>query len=264
MRTHSDNSCFQSLKSLQSYCHFLRRQRHFRHRRKTTIISLLVEFDLRITHKLRTPLATKTIKLMHHGEEPSADLLTKLPTKPGLIVIIQRFATHTVDVPSHIEKQFEVVTRHLRIMHIHNPELSDVVVIGLTHLIIYQSGLGGRQPEIVVWTPPIAQVIIHTAPTLSQLFFGIRQSRHIAIVIVAPHQRHIVGHFQSLLIEFQHLLIRHKHLHLLLGSTDILMEQFLLVVDHLLQTLQFLLCGLITLHRPVVDAPHADGEHIIL
>ena len=37
-----------------------------------------------------------------------------------------------------------------------------------------------------------------------------------------------------------------------------------MVVDHLLQTIEFLLLRLIALHRTVVNAPHADGEHIIL
>ena len=37
-----------------------------------------------------------------------------------------------------------------------------------------------------------------------------------------------------------------------------------MVVDHLLQTVELLLLRLIALHRTVVNAPHADGEHIIL
>ena len=37
-----------------------------------------------------------------------------------------------------------------------------------------------------------------------------------------------------------------------------------MVVDHLLQTVELFLLRLIALHRTVVNAPHADGEHIIL
>ena len=71
------------------------------------MIFLLVEFYLRITHKLRTPHTAEPVELMHHREKAFADFQTELPTKPGLIVIIQRFATHTVDVPGHIEEKLD-------------------------------------------------------------------------------------------------------------------------------------------------------------
>ena len=34
-------------------------------------------------------------------------------------------------------------------------------------------------------------------------------------------------------------------------------------VNHLLQTIEFLLSSLIALHRPVVNTPHTDGKHIV-
>ena len=118
------------------------------HLRESPVIEFLVYLHLIPSHELRTPHAAEPVELVHHGEEPFADLLTELPTKPGLIVIIQCLTRDTVDVPGHIEKEFQVVASHLRIMHVHNPKPAHIVVVGLTHLIVYQSGLGGRQPEV--------------------------------------------------------------------------------------------------------------------
>ena len=50
----------------------------------------------------------------------------------------------------------------------------------------------------------------------------------------------------------------------MLGLADVLPQQLLLVVDDLLQAFQLLLFGLVTLHRTVMDATHADGEHVVL
>ena len=184
------------------------------HLRQTSIVELLVDLHLVKAQELRTAFATETEELMHHREELYAYLSTKLSAEPSLVVIIYGLSTHAVDVPGHIEKELQIVACHLRIMHIHNPEFTNIVVIGLAHLIVYKSGLCCCQPKIVVWTSPIGEVIIHAATAKSLLLFGIRQSCHIAVIIVTPHQSNIIGNLKSLLIELQHLFVRHKHLHL--------------------------------------------------
>ena len=179
-------------------------------------------------------------------------------------MVADSLGTDTVDIPRHVEEELQVVARHLHIVYVGYPELAHIVVVGLAHLVVDKSGLGGGQPEVVVRTSPVAQVVVHTCPTLSPLLAGIGVTRHIAIVVVTPHQGHIVGHPQPLLIELQHLLIGHEHLHLLFGLADIPAQQLLLVVDHLLQAVKLLLLRLVALHRTVMDTPHADGEHIVL
>ena len=149
-------------------------------------------------------------------------------------------------------------------MNVCNPYLSHVVVIGSTHLVIYQSWLHGCQPQMVVRTPPVAQVIIHAASAFAQLLVLFRQTCDISVVVVTPHQRNILRHFQPSLINLQHLLVGHEHLCLLRRIADVLPNQFLLVVNHLLQGIKLLLHGLHALHRAVVYAAHANGEHVVL
>ena len=135
------------------------------------------------------------------------------------------------------------------------------MVVGGLHLRIDQAGLSGRQPQVVMGTPPVAQVVINTTAATAPLLFTVAQAGHIAVVVVAPHQCHVVGNAQAALHDLQNFLVGDKHLgnlrHVLV---DILFQKLALVVYHLLQSIQFLFAGLHTLHRAVVDTTHADGE----
>ena len=149
-------------------------------------------------------------------------------------------------------------------MHIGYPQPAAVVVIGRLHLVIDESGLRGGEPEIVVRTPPVAQVIVDASPTPSLLLKAVGQARQVAVVVVAPHQRHVVGHAQAALHNLQHLLVGDEHLgHLLYLLIVILAQQLALVVDDLLQAAELLLLGLHALHRPVVNAAHANGKKLL-
>ena len=72
-----------------------------------------------------------------------------------------------MDIPCHIEEQFQIVAGHLRVVHIGNPYLPYLVIVCLTHLVVDKSGLGGGQPQVVMWSSPITQMIIDTATALA-------------------------------------------------------------------------------------------------
>ena len=77
------------------------------------------------------------------------------------------------NIPRHIEKQFQVVGSHLRVVDVGNPQTATVVVVGSTHLGVDQSWLRRRQPQVVMGTPPVAEVVVDASPTLPLLLFGI-------------------------------------------------------------------------------------------
>ena len=111
---------------------------------------------------------------------------------------------------------------------------------------------------------PVTEVVIYAAATLALLLLGIRKAGKVAIVVVAPHQGHVVRHPQAALINLQHFLVRDEDLrHLLHILAVILPYEFPLVVDDLLQAIQFLLRCLHALHRAVVNASHADGKEFL-
>ena len=79
-------------------------------------------------------------------------------------------------------------------MHIGNPLASHTVVVGLPHFLEDESRLGGGQPQIVVGPSPVAQMVVHTGTATAPLLRLIAQARQIAIVVVTPHEHHVVGH----------------------------------------------------------------------
>ena len=175
-------------------------------------------------------------------------------------MVTERGAIDAIDVPRHIKEEFKVVAGHLHIMDIGNPQFTDIAVVSLAHLVVDESRLSCGEPQIIMRTSPIAEVVIDGSPTLTLLFTDTGIARHIAIVVIAPHQRYIVRHPESHLIQFQHLFIRYEHLHQFRGVSHIFPKKHLLVVNDLLKTVEFLLLRLITLHRTVVDTTHTDGE----
>ena len=107
-------------------------------------------------------------------------------------------------------------------------------------------------------------MIIDASPTPALLLLCIGQACQVTIVIVAPHQRDVIGHTQSALHNLEHLLIRNKDLrHLLHILTVVLPDKLALVVDDLLKSRKLFLFGLHTFHRPIVDSTHANGKEFL-
>jgi len=94
------------------------------------------------------------------------------------------------------------------------------------------------------------------------LFGSVGQARHVAVVVVAPHQRDVVGHLQPHVVDVEHLFVRNEHLRLFGRVAEIFADELLLVVDDELQSVELLLHCLHALHRAVVDAAHADGQQV--
>ncbi len=112
-------------------------------RTKSARIGLFVKLNLAPAHELRPPLAAKAVVFVHCGEQFLSCFVAKQAAKPVLVVSVEGGCTHTVDVPSHVEEQFEVVAGHLGVVDVHYPELAHVVVVGSTHLVVHQARLCG-------------------------------------------------------------------------------------------------------------------------
>ena len=171
-----------------------------------------------------------------------------------------------IDVPCHVEKQFKVVGGGLQFVYIGNPQPSRVVVVSLAHLVVDESRLRCREPQVVVRPAPVAQMVIHSCPTLSFLLQRVAQACHVAVVVVAPCQHHVVGHHKPVFHHLQHLFVWYK---LLWNPLHIFVYIFSkhrpLVVNHLLQC-----CGLVvealahSLHSSVVNATHTYGVDVLI
>ena len=108
---------------------------------------------------------------------------------------------------------------------------------------------------------PIAEVVIYSSTALALLLLCIRKAGQVAIVVITPHQGDIIRHPQAALINLQHLLVRDEYLwHLLHILAIILLYEFPLVVDYLLQAVQLLLWCFHALHRTIMNASHAYSK----
>ena len=137
------------------------------------------------------------------------------------------------------------------------------MVVGGLHLRIDKTGLRGGQPKVVVRTTPITQVIIDATTAKALLLFLVAKAGHIAVVVITPHEGHIVGHLQATFQNFQNFFIGYKDLwHLFYIFTIVFADEFALVVDDLLQTVELFFLGFNTFHRTIMDAAHADGKEL--
>ena len=178
---------------------------------------------------------------------------------------VQRLRSHGVDVPRQVHKQLQVVGCHFGVVHVGHPQPPRLVVVGLAQFLVDESRLGSRQPQVVVGPPPVAQVVVYARTPAAPLLGVVAEARQVSVVVVTPHQRDVVRHAESVLVDVQHLFIRYEDLrHPCDVLADMPFQQLALVVDDLLQRLRLLLqTPAHALHGPVVDAPHADGVQIL-
>ena len=116
-------------------------------------------------------------------------------------------------------------------------------------------------------TTPVRQVIVDAVTSLALLFQRVGQTGEVAVVVVAPHQRHVVGHPDSVLIDIKHLLVGDKDG----GSpTPTLpsregVKHFVLFADDVAKSFDLFFRCPRTFHRTIVNASHTqcvDGIHI--
>ena len=182
------------------------------HGRQTTVKLLLIQFHLRPTHKLWFADGTQMVELAHGRKHFSSCLIAILTAEPRLQMPFKSIGLHLMDIPSQIEKQLQIVGGHLYIVYIGYPLTTDTMAVGLLHLLEDKTRLRGGQPQIVVGASPIAQVIIYACSSAPSLLLVVAQSSEIPIVVVAPHQHHVVGNTQPILIDFQYFFVRNKNL----------------------------------------------------
>ena len=62
--------------------------------------------------------------------------------------------------PCHVEKVLYQILRWLDVAHIQHPHLADAALVGFGELLPHQEGGKGAEPEVVVRSPPIGNMII--------------------------------------------------------------------------------------------------------
>ena len=164
---------------------------------------------------------------------------------------------HRFQVPCHIQEKFYLIFSRFNISDIQYPHFLYTPLVCQRHLLVYQGRMDSPQPKIIMRTPPIGYMIIHSVSSLTGTLCRCREMTDITIIIITPHQRHFIGHLQPGMVHIQHFLIRNKDLrHLGHILIYIFSQQIALILQDLGQNSFLFFYGLSTIHRTVVYSTH--------
>jgi hypothetical protein len=114
---------------------------------------------------------------------------------------------HARLVGGELHKVINVDLRGLEVAYVEDPVLARVVVVGLGHLFADERGRRGREPEVVVRRAPVGDVVVDAGAAGAGLFGRARQLADVAVVVVGPAERDVVGDLHADAVEIEALLI---------------------------------------------------------
>ena len=111
----------------------------------------------------------------------------------------------------------------------------------------------------------IGDVIIDSCPAAAGLLRGIRQPCDVTVVIVAPHQRNVVGQFHAVVVDVEHLLVGYKGLRNVADrAVQLRGEQLPLGADHLVGQGGLLIERHGSGHLAIVNPAHTQRKDIFI
>ncbi len=115
------------------------------------------------------------------------------------------------------------------------------------------------QPKMIMRTSPVRYMIIDSIASRTCAFFSSREMADITIIIITPHQRHIIRHLQSGMINIEHFFIGNKNLRdFSYLFINVFLNQPALIRKHTIyHGLLFLHC-LCSLHLAIVHTTHTQ------
>src|SRR5690606_6040090 len=113
------------------------------------LISRIALFLAGVAHEFRFTDVGQSVMLVHDGQE----LVGKRPAKFALEPVAQMGpdarGRHTVDIPSHIHEELDLIFQGLDIANVEYPYFPDLVFVGKLHLMIKQGWASRDQPSII-------------------------------------------------------------------------------------------------------------------
>ena len=230
-------------------------------------VSAVALFSACPAHKLRPTYVVQTIVLAHHFGHRLSQLRSELPAheSPELLILV---GFRCRCMPGHVHPAFYEILGRLYIAHIQNPHLPDATTEGFRHLPAHEERRHGAYPQIVVGPTPVARVVVDAVTPAAVSLGRIGEMTDIAVVVVGPHECHIVGHMESLLVYIEHLLVGHKHLRHTPQLAFIEVERggqhASLVVDSHLQVAHLVVHSACAQHGTIVKSAHTERVNNLL
>ena len=163
-------------------------------------------------------------------------------------------------IPCHFHEHANGKLHWLQVAHVKNPQFLNAAVIGERQLLPHVLCRRDVQPLGVAWCTYIVNVVIQSPATLALPFLYGGHTAHVAPIVVAEQDGHVVGHTQPGIIVVLDLLIQGPQLRCLLCrlARDLL-DDLSLVADNLLHEA----CVSLIAHGLIAIAAHADGHDVV-
>ena len=99
----------------------------------------------------------------------------------------------SVNVPSQVHAELQFHFCRFDVPHVNHPQRTDALVVGSRKFIAHERrGVGGN-PQIVLGRTPVRHVVIDPVAAATRLLGRVRQLAYVAVVVVHPAKRHVLG-----------------------------------------------------------------------
>ena len=164
----------------------------------------------------------------------------------------------SVDVPSQLHAELKLRLGRLYVAYVDYPLGVHAVPVALCQLITNERRRYARQPEIGRRSAEIGQMIVYSVASAARLLGVGRQLAYVAMVVVHPQERHVVGHLQSGVVGVEHLLIRYEGLRNGRRVTDRVGKELSLVGYYLRESAHLVGCCRVAVDALVVHTAHSE------
>ena len=190
--------------------------------------------------------------------------LAKSAGSPIARVFVGFFRRPAVDVPGQVHAELQFLFRRLDVAHVDNPLVANALVVCLAQLITAERRRNAAEPKIGVGRTPIGEVVIDGISARTRLLCLIGHLAYVAVIVVHPHQRHIVRNLQSRVVAIEHLLVGNENLRDGGRVADAVGKELTLVGDNLRQRSHPLGGAIISVDTCIVYASHTQRVDSIL
>ena len=184
---------------------------------------------------------------------------------PLLNVLVCLGGLPTVDVPRQIHNERNLLLGRFYVAHVEHPYLARAEGVCLRKFCSKERRRKRTEPYPTGGVAMIGKVVIDACTALALLLLGIREVAAVPMLVVAPQQRNVIGHLQSVVVCIEHLLVCAQHLrNLLYRFVDVSPQHVALVVNRLLHQPHTFFGAVGSLHGIVVDAAQSQGVGVLI
>ena len=171
----------------------------------------------------------------------------------------------STDVPCQIHGKRDFLLCRFDVAHVEHPDVSGPKGVGLGQFGGDKRRRQRTEPDPAGRVAVVGQVIVNACTPSALLLLRIAQVAAIAVFVVRPQQRYIIGNLQSVVVGIEHFLVGAEHLgNFLYRPFDISAQHVALIVDGLLHESHAFLRGVGSLHGIVVNAAQSQRVGVLI